>query len=365
MTKPIKILDVKPRIPERLNPLYELGYNLYFAWHHDADELFKRIDSERWARTKRNPIAFLGGLKQSELTDLLEDEGFLSHMDRVKEEFDRYMSEKPDKMIFGENSPPFFAAYFTAECGVADCLPIYSGGLGILSGDHLKSSSDLNLPLVGISLAYQEGYFTQCFTHDGWQMETYPVNKFPFMPMKRVLDESGNRVTVAVELKGEMVHIQAWEVHVGRTVLYLLDTNMEENSERGRNITSRLYGGDREMRISQEIVLGIGGVKLLKAVGLEPAVYHMNEGHSAFAVFERIRELREDQGLNFNEALEFVRATSVFTTHTPVPAGNDTFHPDLVRAISWLFYPAAGDQYGCAAGFWTGRIPGTGRKSFA
>ena len=351
MTKPIKILDVKPRIPERLKPLYELGYNLYFAWHHDADELFKRINSDRWEKTKRNPIAFLGGLKQSELMDLLEDEGFLSHMDRVKEEFDRYMSEKPDKKIFGENSPPFFGAYFTAECGVADCLPIYSGGLGILSGDHLKSSSDLNLPLVGISLAYQEGYFTQCFTHDGWQMETYPANKFPFMPMKRVLDESGNKVTVTVELKGEMVHIQAWEVHVGRTVLYLLDTNMGENSERGRNITSRLYGGDREMRISQEIVLGIGGVKLLKAVGLEPAVYHMNEGHSAFAVFERIRELREDQGLNFNEALEFVRATSVFTTHTPVPAGNDTFHPDLVREYLGSFTQPLGISMDVLLGF--------------
>ena len=337
MIKPIRILDVKPRIPERLQPLYELGNNLYFAWHHDADELFQRIDPDRWRETKRNPIAFLGGLKQSELTGLIEDEGFLSHMDRVKIEFDRYMSEKPDKKIFGEKSPPFLAAYFTAECGVADCLPIYSGGLGILSGDHLKSSSDLNLPLVGISLAYQEGYFMQSLTHDGWQMETYPVNQFTAMPMERVLDDSGNTVRVSVDLKGETVHIEAWKVHVGRIDLYLLDTNLKENSERGRNITSRLYGGDREMRISQEIVLGIGGVKLLKAVGLEPAVYHMNEGHSAFAVFERIRELREDQGLNFNEALEFVRGTSVFTTHTPVPAGNDSFHPDLVRQYLGFF----------------------------
>ena len=351
MTKPIRILDVKPRIPERLKPLYELGYNLYFAWHHDADELFKRIDSDRWTKTKKNPIAFLGGLRQSELTELLEDEGFLSHMDRVKGEFDRYMSEKPDKKIFGEESPPFFAAYFTAECGVADCLRVYSGGLGILSGDHLKSSSDLNLPLVGISLAYQEGYFTQSLTHDGWQMETYPANKFTAMPMKRVLDESGNALKVAVDLKGEMVHVQAWEVHVGRTVLYLLDTNMEENSERGRIITSRLYGGDREMRISQEIVLGVGGVKLLKAVGLEPAVYHMNEGHSAFAVFERIRELREDQGLNFNEALEYVRGTSVFTTHTPVPAGNDTFHPDLVRQYLGSFTQPLGISMDVLLGF--------------
>ena len=351
MTKPIRILDVKPKIPERLKPLYELGYNLYFAWHYDANELFKRIDSDRWAKTKRNPIAFLGGLKQSELTGLLDDEGFLSHMDRVKEEFDRYMSEKPDKSIFGKKLPPFFAAYFTAECGIADCLPIYSGGLGILSGDHLKSSSDLNLPLVGISLAYQEGYFTQCLTHDGWQMEAYPVNKFTGMPMKQVLDESGNRVTVAVDLRGETVHIRAWEVHVGRTVLYLLDTNMGENSEKARNITSRLYAGDREMRISQEIVLGVGGVKLLKAVDLEPAVYHMNEGHSAFAVFERIRELREDQGLSFNEALEFVRATSVFTTHTPVPAGNDTFHPDLVRQYLGSFTKPLGISMDVLLGF--------------
>jgi glycogen phosphorylase len=332
MTTPIKSLDVKPLIPEAIQTIRELSLNLWFVWNSDAETLFRSMNPDLWEETRENPVELLVRLKQSDLKSLAGDEGFCAHLARVKQDFDRYMSEKPDSAVFGSGKQPFLVAYFTAECGVADSLPIYSGGLGILSGDHLKSASDLKLPVVGVSLAYQKGYFRQYLIQDGWQMESYPVNQFSTMPMHLVRDGQGNPVTISVDLKGELVRVQVWQVNIGRTCLYLLDTNMKENSEWARTITSQLYGGDREMRIRQEIILGIGGVRMLKAMGLQPAVYHMNEGHSAFTAFERIRELREDRGLSFNEAVEMVRVTSVFTTHTPVPAGIDTFHPDLMRA---------------------------------
>lgn len=351
MVKPIKTLDVTPRVPEALRPLRDLSENLYFSWHYDAETLFSRINPDLWEETRKNPVEFLGRLQQSELRGLAKDMGFLAHMERVKQEFDRYVSEPPDPEIFGPEKRPFLVAYFTAECGVADCLPIYSGGLGILSGDHLKSSSDINLPIIGVSLAYQKGYFRQYLSKDGWQLETYPVNRFATMPMNRVRGKDGEPVRVSVNLKGEDVKVQAWLVEIGRTKLYLLDTNVEENSEYARGITSQLYGGDWENRIRQEIILGIGGVRMLRALGYEPDVYHMNEGHSAFALFERIRELREERGLSFNEALEYVRVTNVFTTHTPVPAGNDVFHPDLVRTYFEGFSRSMGISLDVLLGF--------------
>jgi starch phosphorylase len=351
MTTPIKVIDVKPRIPESLHGLKALSENLWFAWHCEAEELFMRINADIWEETGKNPVAFLSRLKQGELNSLVEDEGFLAYLERVKSDFDRYMSERPDQQPFVKPHELFLAAYFTAECGVADCLPIYSGGLGILSGDHLKSASDLKLPIVGISLAYQKGYFRQYLTQDGWQMETYPINQFATMPMTLIRDDRGQPLTISVDLKGEDVKVQVWQVRIGRTSLYLLDTNVGANSEWARSITSQLYGGDREMRIRQEIVLGIGGVRMLRALGSEPAVFHMNEGHSAFAVFERIRELRASKGMSFNEALEYVRATSIFTTHTPVPAGIDTFHPDLMRAYFDDFSKAMGISLDVLLGF--------------
>jgi starch phosphorylase len=331
MITPMKTLDVKPKIPEELHALNALSENLWFVWNYDAQDLFRRINPELWVETRKNPVEFICRMNQEELKGLTEDEGFMAHMERVKQEFDRYMSVESPKAIYGKECPPFLVAYFTAECGVAGCLPIFSGGLGILAGDHLKSASDLNFPVIGVSLAYQKGYFRQYLTKDGWQMETYPVNQFNMMPMNLIKDSQGNVIKVTVDMKGEEVKVQPWEVSIGRTKLFLLDTNVKENSDLARGITSRLYGGDREMRIRQEIILGIGGVKLLRAIGIEPTVYHMNEGHSAFANFQRIRELQEDMGLSFNEALEVVRATSIFTTHTPVPAGIDTFSPGLMR----------------------------------
>jgi starch phosphorylase len=342
MTKPIKILDVKPKIPQTLQAIKDLSDNMWFVWNHEARDLFKRMNPDLWDDTRKNPVELLCRLKQRELENLATDKGFLAHMERVKQEFDRYVAEKLDPAMFGKVERPFLVAYFIAECGVADCLPIYSGGLGILSGDHLKSSSDLNLPVIGISLAYQKGYFRQYLTQDGWQMETYPVNQFAIMPMELVRDSKGDAVKVSLELKGEEVHIRAWRLNIGRTKLFLLDTNLQENSDWTRSITSQLYGGDKEMRMRQEIVLGIGGVRMLRAMGLDPAVYHMNEGHSAFAAFERIRELTEDKEMRFNEALEFVRFTNVFTTHTPVPAGIDSFPPDLMRAYFAAFAKTMG-----------------------
>jgi len=348
---PIRTIDVRPKIPEALEPLRVLSKNLWFAWNYETEGLFRRINPDLWHQTRRNPVEYLCRLRQEDLEALVGDEAFLAHQERVRQEFERYTAARPHPGVFGKRAEPFVVAYFTAECGVADCLPIYSGGLGILSGDHLKSASDLNLPVVGVSLAYQKGYFRQYLTQDGWQMETYPVNQFSTMPMDRVRDEAGRPVTVSVDLREERVRVQAWSVDIGRTRLYLLDTNLPENSEWGRSVTSQLYGGDREMRIRQEIVLGIGGVRMLKAVGVQPAVCHMNEGHSAFAGFERIRQLREDHGLSFNEALEFVRMTNVFTTHTPVPAGIDTFDPGLMQPYFDGFARAMGISFDVLLGY--------------
>jgi glycogen phosphorylase len=351
MTVPIKTLDVRPRIPDVLKFLNELSHNLWFMWNPDAESIFREMNPDLWEETRENPVELICRLKQAELEGFAHDEGFCAHLERVRQELHRYLSEKPDPRVFGAREKPFTVAYFTAECGVADSLPIYSGGLGILSGDHLKSASDLRLPVAGVSLAYQKGYFRQYLIQDGWQMESYPLNQFNTMPMLLVRDSQGNPVQISLILKGEQVRVQAWQVKIGRTGLYLLDTNLNENSPSAREITSELYGGDREMRIRQEIVLGIGGVRMLKAIGIDPAVYHMNEGHSAFAVFERIRQLREEKGLSFNEALEFVRVTNVFTTHTPVPAGIDTFHPDLIRTYLEDFARAMGISLAVLLGY--------------
>jgi len=351
MTTPIRTLNVKPRIPNALQDLKDLSENLWFAWNHDAEDLFRRINPDLWKETRKNPVELLSRLKQQELENLAGDEGFLGHLGRVKKEFDRYMSEKLNPEVFGEDGRRFQVAYFTAECGVEDCLHMYSGGLGILAGDLLKSGSDLNLPIIGVSLAYQKGYFRQYLTQEGSQMETYPVYQFANMPIKRVRDQKGNVIKVRLNLKGENVHVQAWQVAIGRTELYLLDTNLKENSEWARNTTAQLYGGDREMRIRQEIVLGIGGVRMLETIGFRPAVYHMNEGHSAFTIFERIRRLRQDDGFSFDEALEFVKVTSAFTTHTPVSAGIDMFHPDLMRSYFEHFAKAMGISFDVLMGF--------------
>jgi starch phosphorylase len=323
--------NVLAKLPDRLQPLGPLAYNLWFSWHHDIADLFRQLDSELWEASEHNPVYMLGSVSQKRLEQLAEDRDFLARVDRAHQELERYLSVKPSWGDDAQDLSGFCVAYFSAEFGLAQCLPIYSGGLGILAGDYLKSSSDLNFPAVGVGLFYNEGYFQQYFNADGWQQEAYPAHDVSSLPLTLMKDENGQPITVDVDIRGQLVKIQIWRVVVGRVPLFLLDTNVQENLPEHRYITSRLYGGDWDMRVRQEVVLGIGGVRALRALGIKPSLYHMNEGHSAFSALERIRILKDEHGLSFDAAREFVIATNAFTTHTPVPAGNDMFSPDLMR----------------------------------
>jgi len=324
--------NVLAELPERLKPLQGLAHNLWLSWHHDVGNLFRRMDPELWESSKHNPVYMLGAISQERLEELAGDTGFLAQMDRIYEELDRYLSVQPSPIPEAEGLDRFCIAYFSAEFGLAEYLPIYSGGLGILSGDYLKSASDLNLPVVGIGLFYHEGYFQQYLNADGWQQEAYPENDFSTMPVQLMRDENGRPVEVEVSILGNPVKVRIWRLMVGRVPLYLLDTNVKENLPEHRDITSRLYSGDWEMRLRQEIVLGIGGIRALRALGIGPSAYHMNEGHSAFSALERIRIFKNEHDLSFDAARAFVVATNTFTTHTPVPAGNDMFSLELMHA---------------------------------
>ena len=330
--KAIYTYNVLSTLPARLKPLEALANNLWFSWHHDIGNLFRRIDAELWESSKHNPYYMLGAVSQERLEELSVDAGFLAQMDRLHEALKAYLSVEPSPVPKGRDLEQFRVAYFSAEFGLAHCLPIYSGGLGLLAGDYMKSASDLNYPVVGVGLFYHEGYFQQYLNADGWQQEAYPEIDFSNMPAQLMRDGDGRPIMIEVSIRGESVNVQIWCLMVGRVPLYLLDTNIKENAPEHRYITARLYGGDWEMRLRQEIVLGIGGVRALRALGIRPSTYHMNEGHSAFSALERIRILKEEHGLSFDAAREFVIATNTFTTHTPVPAGNDLFSPELMHA---------------------------------
>ena len=322
---------VVPALPERLLPLKEIAYNLRWTWDHDSIELFRRISKGLWEKAGHNPVRMLGEVDQERLARLAEDEGFLVHMQRVAAELFRHVTRQG----WFENKHVALAqaaiAYFSAEYGLTECMPIYSGGLGILAGDHLKSSSELGVPLVGVGLLYQKGYFQQYLTNDGWQHERYPVNDFHTLPLVLESADDGRPLTVQVEMAERRVAAQVWRVQVGRVPLYLLDTNIPENPPADQDISDQLYGGDLEMRIQQELLLGVGGLRALHALGIDPAVCHMNEGHSAFLALERIRGIMERHGVGFEEARLAAEAGTVFTTHTPVPAGIDIFPVPLVR----------------------------------
>ena len=329
--KNVHTYHVVPSIPERLMNLKDLAFNLRWAWDHETIALFRRLDRDLWEATGHNPVLMLGTIEQSRLREAEGDESFLAHLERVHKDYERYMTEPA---WFQKAYPEFKdlrIAYFSAEFGLTECLPIYSGGLGILAGDHLKSASELGLPLVGVGLLYQKGYFRQYLNVDGWQQERYPTNDFYNMPLQPVRKEDGRPVFVELQLLGRKVRAQVWRVHVGRVPLYLLDTNLPANRLEDQDITDELYGGDRETRIRQEIVLGIGGMKALAAMGIHPEVCHMNEGHAAFLGLERVHMLVEAHGLTCREARQASSAGNVFTTHTPVPAGFDLFEPDLVK----------------------------------
>ena len=329
--RPVRTFHVRPCLPDRLKTLEDLAYNLRWAWDHETIALFRRLDRDLWETSEHNPVRMLGSISQERLAEAAQDEAFLAHLDRVKDDLKDYIAGHGAwyRRKFGAEERPFIA-YFSMEFGVTECLPIYSGGLGILAGDHLKSASDLGVPLLGVGLLYQKGYFRQYLSAEGWQQERYPVNDFSNMPVRPFHGEGGKQVRVTVDLAGRTAVARVWRAQVGRVTLVLLDANLPENPPEIQDITDELYGGDMEMRIRQEILLGIGGLRALDLVGLRPRVYHMNEGHSAFVVLERIRILMKEQGLSFHEAMEVTAASTVFTTHTPVPAGIDVFPPDMM-----------------------------------
>lgn len=333
--RPIQTFTVVSRLPQELSRLPELAYNIRWSWDHETIALFQRMGGDLWEESGHNPVRMLGLLSQTRLDALARDEGFMAHYQRVLDDFDNYMQQRSRHawypQEFGAEEQPQIA-YFSFEFGLTESIPNYSGGLGVLAGDHLKAASDLNVPLVGVGLLYQQGYFRQYLNVDGWQQELYPENDFYTMPLRQVTDDRGERIIISVDLLGQPVYAQIWRVEVGRINLYLLDTNIPENHDKAaQDLTDQLYGGDREMRIRQEILLGIGGLRALHAMGIEPAVCHMNEGHSAFLAVERARILMERYGMTFQEAAAITSASNVFTTHTPVPAGNDYFAPDLVE----------------------------------
>jgi starch phosphorylase len=331
MTRSFRTFLVQPRIPARLAALHKLAYNLWMAWNPQATALFRRVDRDLWKETDHSPVKLLGRVSQERFDQLAQDEGFLAFLDRVEADFDAYRNTRSTWFTEHHRGPAPTIAYFSAEFGLHESVPVYSGGLGVLSGDHLKSASDLGLPLVGVGLMYREGYFRQYLTVDGWQQERYPENDFFHLPLIPEQTPSGEPLTIRVPLANREVVARVWRLQVGRIPLYLLDTNVSSNGHEDRGITARLYGGDHDMRIRQEIILGIGGVRALRALGKAPTVCHMNEGHSAFCGLERIRDLIETTGCDFATAREAVMAGTVFTTHTPVPAGNDVFAPQLVE----------------------------------
>src|SRR3989440_61567 len=343
-------MTVFPIMPSRISRLYELAYNLWWSWHPEARALYSTLDPELWEEAGHNPVRFLSEVQPSHLEEAAHSPDYLQHYDSVLRDFDAYMHPSEDGTWFTRTYPEFAnctIAYFSAEFGLHEALPIYSGGLGILSGDHCKEASDLNLPFVGVGFLYPQGYFRQRITREGIQEASYDKLHFSEAPAIPATDAHGNEVMITVDLPGRRIHAKVWKLQVGRIPLYLMDTDVAPNAPNDRELSARLYGGDREMRISQEIVLGIGGVRALRALGISPAAWHINEGHAAFLNLERCRELVAS-GLSFNEAREAVAANSVFTTHTPVPAGNDTFSYDLIdRYFSsyWSLLKLNRDQF--------------------
>lgn len=321
--------SVKSKLPERINNLEDLAYNLWWSWNYKAEELFKRIDRQLWQEYNNNPVELIYNISQSKLEALATDKEFLQQYDEVISDFEAYLAT--DDTWFQHNFPDYCTnsqeviAYFSAEFGLHESLPIYSGGLGVLSGDHCKSASDLGLPFVGVGLLYRSGYFKQQINEEGWQEAFYPTLDLSYLPVTPAQDDTGNDLKVQVKLANREVIVKVWKLQIGRVKLFSLDTDLPANNATDRQLTSRLYSEEQETRISQEIILGIGGTKALVALGYNPVVWHLNEGHSVYLEFARIKELMKQANLEFNEAMEVVAANSVFTTHTPVPAGNEVF----------------------------------------
>lgn len=325
----VQLFSVAPVIPKELQFLETLAYNLWWCWNQEAVDLFRRIDPLLWKDSGHNPLVYLTLIPQKQLEALVEDEGFMRHLQDVKGKFDAVV--RPTTTESGQLANKECMAYFSLEFGIHESLGLYSGGLGVLAGDHLKAASDMNTPLVGVGLLYRQGYFHQQLNSDGWQQERYPENPVQHLPLVRVSDASGQHLHVSLPLPEGRLKACIWRIDVGRVPLYLLDTNIPDNPPDFRAITARLYGGDRRTRLQQELLLGIGGFRALLAMGYNPHVCHINEGHAAFLSIARIDHLMRSSGLDLDTAASVVARTNVFTTHTPVPAGNETFHLDLLR----------------------------------
>ena len=342
-------ITVNPQLPKNINRLQEIANNLWWSWNSEFLRLFKSIDNDLWETVDKNPVKFLKRVSQERIEMASNDDKFVKEYNKVVKNFDDYMTSKDTwfNKKYPENKNDLIA-YFSAEYGLDEILPIYSGGLGILSGDHLKSASDLGIPLVGVGLLYKNGYFNQKIEGYGIQTSEYNNIDLENLPINPVKDEKGQDLIIYVKFPKRRLYLKVWQINVGRVKLYLLDSDIDNNNPEDRDVTLRLYGGDQEMRIRQEIVLGMSGVELLKVLGLTPTIYHMNEGHSAFLTFELMKNTVEEKQVSFEVAKDIVSAKTVFTTHTPVPAGNDIFPIDLI------------DKY--FKGFWD--YLGTDRETF-
>ncbi len=335
-------IPIKFNLPRRIAGLGKMAYNLWWTWNPDAQHLFSRTDSNLWERVYHNPVRFLKQVPRARLEELVKDRYYLDFYDRRVKALEDYMLVR--RSWFSRTYPTFKnkpIAYFSSEFGLHETLPIYAGGLGVLSGDHLKGASDLGLPLVAVGFLYTQGYFSQHISEDGWQEARNVRLQFEDLPILHVLDGEGKPLTICVELPGRDVTARIWQVQVGRVPLYLLDTDIEPNSPQDRELTARLYSSDLDLRISQEIILGVGGVRALRVLGYNPAVWHMNEGHSAFMSLERARELVA-AGHPFEETVQKISKSTTFTTHTPVPAGNDEFPLWLIDKYFTSLWPQLG-----------------------
>ena len=331
--KNYKIFQVYPNIPKSLQFLEDLSRNMWWCWNKDAIELFRRMDPPLWVESGRNPIAFLSKIPQSRLEKLAKDKGYLAHLKVVNDQFQTRVLDPLDPSDQENHSfgPQEIIAYFSMEFGIHESLPLFAGGLGILAGDHLKASSNINLPLAGVGLMYHHGYFRQYLNPDGLQQEAYPETDIYNLPAERVINGSGNELRISVTGPDGPIHAIIWKIKIGRIPLYLLDTDILENNPASREITSKLYAGDQKIRLAQEFLLGVGGMRALAAMNIQVKILHMNEGHSAFASLERLAQIKSRYNVDLKTALEIGPRSTVFTTHTPVAAGHDEFPTEYVK----------------------------------
>ena len=324
--------ELRTKLPTCLHPLIEIADNFWWSWMPEGSSIFRDLDSQHWENCNHNPIKFLATLSERQLLENGTDPSYLQRLHSLSDRFKHYLAQSPPLTteVAPQITPERPVAYFCIEFGLHQCLANYAGGLGILAGDYLKTASDLGLPMVGVGLLYRQGYFQQHFNARGWQEEHYSDARFSTLPLKLVLDDRDRPLTIRVQIRQRCVTAQIWQIHLGRVKLYLLDTDREDNDPLDRRITSRLYEGDEHTRIAQEMLLGIGGVRALQQLNITPSLVHLNEGHSAFALLELIRQTMEDKGQTFEEAKTSVKQRCVFTTHTPIMAGHDIFPPELM-----------------------------------